>query len=240
MGKVFATTSGKGGVGKSTAAVGIATAFCRMGSTVLLVDMDLGLGCLDLLLGIDDTAVMDLYDVLSGTPLEDAAYRCSEKNLFLLPAPSRFVPIDPDAFRDFGKKAREKFDIVIFDFPAGIDFSLYPLLPKTLFITVAVPDPVSVRDASSVSARLYEMGLKSRLLINRFTLKSVTGKNRRNIDDIIDTAALRLLGIIPESRDLGSIPLNRIKNRCPAMKSCIRIARRLQEENVPLPNPKKL
>lgn len=41
------------------------------------------------------------------------------------------------------------YDTVIFDFPAGMDFSLYGCLPKeTLFLTVAVPDPVSVRDAA--------------------------------------------------------------------------------------------
>ena len=48
MGKIFATTSGKGGVGKSSTAVGLSLAFTRSGLSVLLVDMDEGLGCLDL------------------------------------------------------------------------------------------------------------------------------------------------------------------------------------------------
>ena len=55
MGKIYAVTSGKGGVGKSTVSVGLATAFANMGQTVLLVDMDEGLRCLDVMLGIEET-----------------------------------------------------------------------------------------------------------------------------------------------------------------------------------------
>ena len=74
MGKVFGITSGKGEVSKSTVSVGLALAFADLGEKVLLVDMDEGLSCLDLLLNVDKTAVFDLSDVLSGTDLNDAIY----------------------------------------------------------------------------------------------------------------------------------------------------------------------
>ena len=54
MGSIFGVTSGKGGVGKSTCSVGLAYAFSSLGDRVLLVDMDEGLRCLDLLLGVDE------------------------------------------------------------------------------------------------------------------------------------------------------------------------------------------
>lgn len=242
MGRIIATTSGKGGVGKSTVATGLAFAFCKLGQKVLLVDMDEGLGCLDLLLGIDSTAVLDLGDILAGTPAEDAVYHCNEQNLFLIPAPSRFGQIDPDKFTKFVKEVKKNYDIVIFDFPAGLDFTLYSCLPETsLFLTVAVADPVSIRDAAAVSDRLYELGLKSRLIINRFKVKAFLAKKYKNIDGIIDSAGLRLIGLVPDAKELNTLSVTHtIKKRCPAMKSFLRIANRLLGVNIPLPKLKKI
>lgn len=242
MGRIFATTSGKGGVGKSTVAVGLAFALSKKGERVLLVDMDEGLRCLDLLLGVDGSAVLDLCDVLGGTPIDDAAYACGDGNIHLIPAPMSTGDIDRESFTRFAKTAGLVYDAVIFDFPAGLDFSLYTALPKkTLFLTVAVPDPVSIRDAAAVSGRLYSAGLSSRLIINRFRFKDSLKHKQKNIDNIIDTAALRLLGIVPEARELNSLSLtHNIKRNGKAMKAFSRIAGRLLDENIPLKKLKKI
>jgi flagellar biosynthesis protein FlhG len=46
--KAFAITSGKGGVGKTVAAVNLAIAFQRMGKKVLILDADLRLANIDM------------------------------------------------------------------------------------------------------------------------------------------------------------------------------------------------
>ena len=242
MGKIYATTSGKGGVGKSTVAVGLAFAFANMGERVLLVDMDEGLRCLDLLLGVDGSAVLDLADVLGGTPIEDAAYVCGNDNVHLITAPMNTGAIDREIFTRFAKTASFVYDVVIFDFPAGLDFSLYTALPKhTLFLTVATPDPVSVRDAAAVSERLHSNGLGSRLIINRFAFKDALRHKQKNIDGIINTATLRLLGIVPDSKELNALSLtHKINKRCRAMKAFLRIAGRLMDKNIPLKKLKKI
>ena len=51
MGRLLAVTSGKGGVGKSSVSVNIANSLSEMGNSVLLVDLDAGMRCLDLMLG---------------------------------------------------------------------------------------------------------------------------------------------------------------------------------------------
>ena len=50
--RVIAVSSGKGGVGKTNSVVNLAVAFSKMGRKVLLLDADLGLGNLDVLLGL--------------------------------------------------------------------------------------------------------------------------------------------------------------------------------------------
>ena len=243
MSKVFAVTSGKGGVGKSTVSVGIATSFCRINKKVLLVDMDEGFRCLDLMLGIDDATVFDLADVLNGREIFDAVYTCkSAEGLSLIPAPAKKGLINPEDFKNFVLDAAEKFDIVIIDFPAGIDIPLYTALPNdTVFLTVAVPDPVSIRDASVISGNLAEYSLSARLIINRFIYRQSRKISFKNIDSIIDSASLRLIGIVPESEELLTLSqTHNIPKRSRAALAFNRISSRLMGENVLLPKLKKI
>ncbi len=243
MGNVFAVTSGKGGVGKSTVSIGISAAFCALGKRVLLIDMDEGLRCLDLMLGMDKSAVFDLGDILAGKEFDAAVYACSDiEGLFLVPAPARLGTIDTYAFEKFASFASENYDIVIFDFPAGINLSLYGCLPETaVFLTVAVPDPVSIRDAAAVSRALAEKKLYARLVINRFIYSQSRKYDVKNIDGIIDAASLRLIGIVPESEELTMLSLrHKMSKKGRAAAAFLRIARRLLGEHILLPKPKKI
>lgn len=243
MGKVLAVTSGKGGVGKSTFSVGLAVAFCRKGNKVLLVDMDEGLRCLDLMLDIDKSTIFDLADALNANDVEDSIYSTPfEENLYLIPAPAKPGLIDNSAFENFAREVESRFDVVIFDFPAGINLPLYTALPKgTLFLTVAVPDPVSIRDASVVGSLLAENKIDSRLVINRFVYKQSCKYKFKNIDGIIDSASIRLIGIIPESEELAMLCIKqRLKRKGNTSKAFERIARRINGEQVLLPKLKKI
>ena len=64
--KFIMIASSKGGVGKSTSALGISHALKSMGHKVLLCDLDFGNACLDMLLGVQDSVVYTIQDVASG------------------------------------------------------------------------------------------------------------------------------------------------------------------------------
>jgi septum site-determining protein MinD len=57
MGKVIVVTSGKGGVGKTTSTAALGAALARTGSTVVVVDFDVGLRNLDLVMGAERRVV---------------------------------------------------------------------------------------------------------------------------------------------------------------------------------------
>ncbi len=243
MGKIFAVTSGKGGVGKSTVSTGLSISFEKQGKSVLTVDMDEGLACLDLMLGIDEPCIFNLNDILLGKDIADCIYVPKKHpNINLIPAPDKTGTIDAYLFTNFVNHVKEKYDIIIFDFPAGIDFSLYTCLPKdTLFLTVAFPDPVTVRDASIVSRKLHESGFEARLILNNFNYKLTRKSIFKNIDDIIDEASLQLIGIIPHSAELALLSIKHtLKKRGNATKAFDRISKRLCGENILLPHPKKI
>jgi len=65
--------SSKGGVGKSTAALGISRALMRMGHKVLLCDLDFGNACLDMLLGVQDSVICTVQDVAGGRGTAEGA-----------------------------------------------------------------------------------------------------------------------------------------------------------------------
>ena len=66
MSRIIVTTSGKGGVGKTTVTANLGMALARLGRQVALVDADFGLRNLDLLLGLENRVVYTAVEVFTG------------------------------------------------------------------------------------------------------------------------------------------------------------------------------
>lgn len=243
MNKIIATTSGKGGTGKSTFSVGLALAFKKMGKSVLMIDMDSGLRCLDLLLGVDENVVFDISDALLGKPLEACVLSSARyQHIDLIPASNSEEPLSADAFGSFIEKVSESYDVVIIDFPAGTDFELYSRLPfYTEFICVCNPNPVSVRDTATVGNRLRAIGRSGKLVINKYDYYCIGNSVFKTLDDFIDISGLCLLGIVPLSFNLevafcdGYFP-----KKGKDFKAFERIADRILGRSVPIPKLSKI
>ena len=243
MGKIYAVTSGKGGVGKSTFSAGLACTYAGMGKKVLLIDMDAGLRCLDLMLGVSGSLVFDISDVLLGKPLEDAVCKVDKfNNLDLLAAPADIGMVDTFSFAGFAAEVGAIYDTVIFDFPAGVDFELCCALPKdTTHLVVVNPDVVCIRDAAQVCDKLNAFSHNVRMVLNKFDLSLIKNKVYANVDDAIDRTGIQLIGIVPFCQRVMVAAANGVpvkKGR--AMKAFKRIAKRLDGEKVRLPKPKKI
>ena len=237
MGELIAVLSGKGGTGKTSVCAGIATALAASGSRVLCIDCDVGLRNLDISLGMSDSGALSFLDICSGGyELTQAAVHPGYPSLHFLTAPMNCPPeqIDPASFGAMLTRARTVYEYVFLDAPAGVDagFRLAASFADRCII-VTGPGPAAIRDAARVGEILELMGKTgSRLIVNRVSKRMVSAMEL-TIDDVMDTAGLPLLGVIPEDRHVTLAaafgqPLLRYSRRCPASAACRRIAKRIQ------------
>ncbi len=241
MKRILGIVSGKGGVGKSTCALGLGVALCRLGKRVLLIDLDAGLRCLDIMTRVDDRLVFDLSDVLGGKPLSEAVLPVPDcDGLSLLAAPKTAQSIDGARLSQTLLLANE-YDYIILDFPAGTDFPfIKDISDITDFLVVTNADAVSIRDSGEMSDILRAFGADCRLIINKYAVPLVKRGVFSGIDDIIDRSKLRLIGIVPYDEDSIRKPFAVFRRKHFKQRAFKRIALRIFGQDVRLPKHSKI
>ena len=236
MGELIAILSGKGGTGKTSLCAGISVALAESGKRILCIDCDIGLRNLDISLGLSDRSALSFADVSEGGySLSQVSAHPGYPSLFFLTAPMNRTPeqIDPAAFSHMLRQARELFDYVLLDAPAGVDAG-FRLAARSAdrVILVTGADPASIRDAARAADLLELMDKHSvRLVVNRVSEKMVSAM-KLTIDDIMDEAGLPLLGVVPDDPNVVlaasfGIPLLK-QTRRGAAAACRRISKRIQ------------
>ena len=241
MSTAVVVTSGKGGTGKTSLTGGVSSCLAALGRRVLCIDMDIGLRNLDISLGLTDRALMDFTDVLEGRcSLKRAAVPHPViKNLYLLTAPLTLSPgISEERMKAFLRTAREQYDYILMDSPAGMGegFRL-AVCGADRGIVVSTTDTSALRDAQRVVSLLSRQLPSIHLVVNRVQPKLLR-RLHTTIDDAMDAAGLPLLGIVPEDPQVllcanQGRPLILQASRG-AATAYLNIARRLLGQRAPL------
>ena len=149
--RVISVTSGKGGVGKSNVVSNLAIALSAQGKKVLIIDADLGLGNLDVLLGL--SPAYNLNHVLNGEKSISEIMVEGPSGIKIIPAGSGV-----QEFTSLGQHQKlklldeldmleEQFDIMIVDTEAGISENVtYFTVAAQEIIVVVSPEPTSITD----------------------------------------------------------------------------------------------
>ena len=150
--RVIAITSGKGGVGKTNIVANLGYAFSQLGKKVLILDADVGLGNLDVLLGM--APKYNLSHVLMGEKNLKDIIISGPGNMQILPASSGIQELTSLSQRQKIKLLTEidglinSVDILFIDTAAGISSNVMDFSVSAHEIIVVVsPDPTSITDA---------------------------------------------------------------------------------------------
>jgi septum site-determining protein MinD len=243
MTRIIVTTSGKGGVGKTTVTANLGMALARLGRQVVLVDADFGLRNLDLLLGLENRIVYTALEVVSGEcRLEQALVKDKrEPGLVLLPAAQNRSKeaVSPEQMKQLIEALTKTYEYIIIDSPAGIETGFKnAIVAATEAIIVTTPEIAAVRDADRVVGLLEAQGVKQiQLIVNRLRPVMVQANDMMSVQDVQELLAIRLLGVVPEdervivSTNRGE-PLVLAEDPSLAGKAFSNIARRLVGEKI--------
>ncbi len=242
-GKVLTVTSGKGGVGKTTATANIAVALASTGARVVCIDGDIGLRNLDVVMGLENRIVYDLVDIVEGRArLRQAMIkdkRLPELNLIPAAQTRDKAAVSPSDMIKICNDLRPEFDWILIDSPAGIERGFRnAIAPADIVIIVTNPEVSAVRDADRVIG-LIEAEEKGpgQLVLNRVKPEMVKRGDMLSTEDVLDILAVPLIGIIPEDEGI-LVSSNRgtpaaMDDKSRAGQAFRNIARRLCGETVP-------
>lgn len=202
LGKTIVITSGKGGVGKSTATANIGAALAMDGKRVAVVDMDIGLRNLDVILGLENRVVFTLVDAVKGRcKISQAAIKDRKiENLYLIPAPQSENKdvLKPEEMVRFCERLRKEYDFILMDCPAGIERGFENAVAGAdEAVVVCTPEVSSVRDADRVIGLLYARSITPKLIVNRIVPDMVAKGEMLSHEDVVDVLSIELLGLVP-------------------------------------------
>src|SRR5512137_2870445 len=196
--KVVTVTSGKGGVGKTTATANLAAALAADGQKVVCIDADIGLRNLDVVMGLENHIVYDIVDVIEGRcKLRQAMIRDKRlPELHLIPAAQTRdkLAVSPSDMVRLCNELRGEADWILIDSPAGIERGFKnAIAPADRVVVMTNPDISAVRDADRVIGLLEAEGKgPASLVINRLDPAMVRRGDMLSVEDVLDLLAIEL------------------------------------------------
>jgi flagellar biosynthesis protein FlhG len=247
--RIITVTSGKGGVGKTNAAVNMALAYARLGKKVIVMDADLGLANVNVILNIIPR--WNLYHVIRKQKTMRDILLETEYGISIVAGASGFSKIanlsDEDRINFIKELATlSNADIIIIDTSAGVSVNVVDFIAAADdVVLVTTPELTAITDAYSIikiiSADINNLNIGVKLVINR--VHSVA-EGKKVADRLIGIVAQFLnikvdyLGFIYEDpivsqAVLKQTPFMVLDPRAKASQCVSHIVSRLEKTDVP-------
>ncbi|MCL6586011.1 MinD/ParA family protein [Anoxybacillus sp. J5B_2022] len=211
--KAIAVISGKGGVGKSNFSLNFALSLSNRGFHVLLFDMDIGMGNIDILLGqSSQTTIIDLFQRRISI---QELIRKGPGNLSFISGGTGLAKLfamdneKVDYFLEQLQSVSTQYDYFIFDMGAGMSEDRLRLLMAVheIFV-ITTPEPTAIMDAYAAMKyiHLQEKKVPFYVIVNR----AQTDQEGRDTLQRLKNAMKQFLGkdvtklgILPEDRTVS-------------------------------------
>lgn len=245
--KSIAVMSGKGGVGKSNFSLNFSLALQKENKRVLLFDLDIGMGNIDILIGESSPySIVDFFnqdmllsEIISSGP-NGLDYISGGTGLGVI------FSLDEEKFQRFLQQLEllfKLYDYIVFDMGAGIsEDSLRFLLSVDEIIVITTPEPTSMTDAYAAikNVCVNNKSIPFSIIVNRAFNKKVGELTYKRLEQTINQFLHRevsLLGIIPDDSTIMKAvieqkPFTLFQPSCQASKALVMISKNyLQMKN---------
>ena len=175
--RALTITSGKGGVGKTNVVTNLAMGLQSKDKSVLVFDADMGLGNVDILLGL--APKFNLQDVLSGKKSIEEIIVEGPGGINILPATSgvqELTQLDKESrlvLVEELDRISAQYDFLLFDTGAGISSNVtYFCCAAQHIVLIVTAEPTSLTDAYALIKVLHQKHNQKRFRIIVNTIKS--------------------------------------------------------------------
>ncbi|WP_226665671.1 MinD/ParA family protein [Metabacillus litoralis] len=210
--KSIAVMSGKGGVGKSNFSLNFSLALQKENKRVLLFDLDIGMGNIDILIGESSKySIVDFFhknlslvDIISNGP-NGLDYISGGTGL------GTIFKLNEDRFQTFINELDylfKAYDFIIFDMGAGIsEDSIRFILSVDEIIVITTPEPTSMTDAYSAIKNICvnHQTMPFSIVVNRAFNNKVGDQTFNRLFQTMKQFLNRevtLLGVIPDDTSI--------------------------------------
>ncbi len=211
--KTIAVVSGKGGVGKSNFTINFALKLIEKKKSVLIIDLDIGMGNIDILLGLQSRySIVQMYenhlsihDIIEVGP-KSIAYISAGSGL------STVFNMDEtklNYFLDQFNQISSEYDYIFFDMGAGAtNESLAYILAADECILVTTPEPTSMMDGYAMIKHIHNKNnqLPFYLLINRADSIKEGKQVIRRLQKVTNhflAKQIEALGVLPDDKKVS-------------------------------------
>jgi len=238
--KTIAIVSGKGGVGKSNITVNLALSLKNQQKNVLIFDLDIGMGNIDILLGhqsnhsITELFTSPKYRITDLIEQDKNELHYISGGSGLLDIFTMNQSMQAHFFTEF-QSLLTKYDYILFDMGAGASKeSLYFIMATDECIVVSTPEPTALTDAYGMIKQMvnnsYKMPIK--IIMNRSPSVKIGYRALSGLSDVIQQflkVKVVALGVLPEDRIVSKAVMNQIpyvlyKKEAPVSKAMKEIA----------------
>ncbi|MFU0790968.1 MinD/ParA family protein [Virgibacillus proomii] len=208
--KTVAVISGKGGVGKSNITLNLSLELLNQKKRVLIIDMDIGMGNIDILLGLQvQKTIIDMFErhlsiqeIIETGPnnLHYVAAGSGLSNIFSMNQATK------DFFFQQYQTIIPTYDYIIFDMGAGItQDTLTFILAADECIVITTPEPTSITDGYSMIKHIvsYNPSLPIQVIMNRSQSEAQGRKSLERFQAVVRQflqLEIKLLGSLPEDK----------------------------------------